>query len=746
MFSFSIGLQQSARFSAALPPTSVVSLVAFSRDRTLFDSGVGFGRASATIPLSGNGTTGQIVQARAVSLDDGGATTTAWADTATIGAGGNWSGTISAPRSASWFRPEVRLKAAPTVIAQGANRFGVGHVIAIWGQSEPDRIITPFYDNTTAPSVSDAEAVQIILGAASTPTRQFITAAQPYTAAAAAMAATLISTRPGEKFAVIFHTVPGTDPRALVNDSDVTRVWSSDRALHDFATADGQSVGLAAMSWFASPGALGVNYGEALFPLFSGKTLSGAPVSFPANVTYGGSLNYHADHWFGEIYDYSNTKWVAYGPHRFDIDGDMIDATHYIGGAAQANIINKQAARESWRSMLAVPSATMFLPLGIEPTTYVNGVDDGAGSWTDLAHPAGNTVDGAQAFARLTALAILQAAGLTTWAAPAFDNCLWEPTGAYVEVWSSAGPVTTTRLARGDAPLGATFPHWTPVMGFQINGQPAQNAQIAAGRVRIFKNGGGNFTSADVIQFGEGGATGQIQFPEDAQNATWKNLPIVNVGAAGLNGVPVRPLPATAVFANTIPAVAPKFTTTATGPYFWSPTNVPAGTTAITFAARIRFTTMPAASQIVFTQNNIGFDAEVLNNGTMRFTIKDGAAVAVLSALVVATGIAANVWYDIVCAADQTAKTLKIRINGTLITTAAFTTTGNGVFQSTRALGFLARNSGSKLQFVGDVEYAKVWHSVTGTGDAPAVAPVKQINGPASSANADSWKLGTNAT
>ena len=747
MFSLSLSLQNSnPRLATVLPPSDVVSLAEFSRDRTLFDSGAGFGRTVATVPIAGGGSAGQIVQARAVSLDDGGATTTGWADVATIPAGGIWSGTIAAPRSTSWFRPEVRLKASPTVTAQGSNRFGVGHVIAIWGQSEPDRIISTFYDLTTAPVVADPEAVQLIYGAAATPARAFVTTALPFTAAASAMASTLISTRPGEKFAVIFHTVPGTDPRALVDDADTSRLWSADKALHDYATADGQKVGLAAMSWFASPGSLGVNYGEALYPLFSGKLLSGTAVSFPTNVTYGGTLNYPADHWFGELYDYANTKWVAYGPHRFDIDGDMIDATHYVGGASQFNLINKQTSRESWRSMLTAPTATMFLPLGIEPINYENGVDDGAGSWTDLAHPAGNSVDGAQAYARLTALAVLEAADLTTWPAPAFDNCLWEVSGAYVEVWSSAGPVTTTRLARGDTALGATFPHWTTVMGFQINGQAAQNAQIVAGRVRIFKNGGGNFASTDSIQYGEGGATGALQFPEDQLNATWKNLPIVNVGATGLNGISLRPLPSAAVLANTLPAIAPKFTTASTGPYFWSPTNVPAGITAVTFAARFKLTAMPSATYIIFTQNNLGFDAEILNNGTMRFTIKDGAGVAVLSANIVAAGILANVWYDIVCAADQTAKTLKVKINGVLVATVAFTTAGNGVFQSTRALGFLARNSASKLQFIGDVEYLKVWHSVTGTGDAPLTAPLKLIVGPAAVANADSWKLGINAT
>jgi hypothetical protein len=746
MFSFSLSLQRSELLaSTPAAPTKIVTLNALSRDRALFDSGAAFGRAEASVPFAGSGTAGEIVQARAISLDDGGATTTPWTDVATIAAGGLWSGTIVAPRSSSWYRPEVRLKATTGVTAQGVNRFGVGHVMAIWGQSEPDRILSSFYDNTTPPAVSDPEAVQIIFGAAASPSNHFVTTAQPYTAAVAALASSLIATRPDEKFAVIFHTVSGTDVRALVNDGDTSRSWLADKALHDYATADGQKVGFAAMSWFAAPGSLGSYYGQALFPLLSGKMLDGTPVSFPATIPSGVSSSFHADHWFGELYDYTNTKWVAYGPHRFDIDADMQDATHLLGGATQFALTNKQDARASWRAMLAAPAATMLLPLGLEPVAYVNGTNTGAGGWTDVPHPAGDTPDGAQAFARLTGLAILQAAGMTSWAVPEFDNCYWEPAGTYVEVWSSTGPVTTTRLARSEAPLPATYPHWTTVLGFQINGQTARNTQIVAGRVRIFPNAGGNFASTDTIQYGEGGASGAVKFPQDALNAVWKNIPIVDVGAAGLTGIAVRPLPNPSVFANTLPAGVQIFSTAATGPYFTSPTPVPSGTPAITFQAKFKLAAMPASSQCLFSQSNIGLDLQVLNNGSVRCDVKDGAGVKTLNGTMISAGILPNVWYDIVLSVDHTSKFLWFKINGVLLATVPFTTAGNGEFQSTRALSFLARGSGS-IQFVGDVEYLKVWHEVTGTGDAPTSLTVNQVFGPAAAANLNAWKLGANAT
>lgn len=737
--------QRRAGPAGPAPNLGTVSITAFSRDRVIFDSGAGFGRASADVPLSGSGTAGEIVQARALSLDDGGATTTAWSDVATIDAGGLWSGAITVPRSASWFRPEVRLKSAPGVAAQGANRFGVGHVIAIWGQSEPDRIISTFHNTTTPPAVPDPEAVQIYYGAAATPARHFVTSAAPLTAGAAALASTLIAERPGEKFAVIFQTVPGTDPRELVDDANPGRSWAADKALHDFATADGQHVGLAAVSWFAAPGSLGASYGEAMFPLFAGETIAGASVTFPATISYGAGSSYHADHWFGELYDYTRTRWVPYGPHRFDIDADMQDATHLAGGALQANLANKEAARKSWRAMLALPTATMFLPATVEPLTYVNGTDDGAGGWIDFAHPAGNTPDGIEAWARLTAHAILRSAGLSAWAVPVFDQSFWEPTGAWVEVWSSAGPVTTTRLARGEPALVPGQPHWTEVMGFQINGAPARNTQIVAGRVRIFPNNG-SFTYADAIQYGEGGATGMIAFPEDAIVATWKNLPIVDVGAAGLEGIPVAPLPAAAALTNTLPAAAQPFTTSSAGPYFLDPLNVPAGTTQITFSARFRLAALPpSGTYILFAQSGGSFDVEILNNGSLRVNLRDGAAVKVLTNALIPAGLVAGVWYDLVCSADQPAQVFRAMLNGALIATLPFSVAGNGVFASNRAISFLARNNAT-LQYVGTVERLRAWFSATGTGAEPAAAPYKNIVGPASVANVDTWKLGANAT
>lgn len=744
MLNLSLGLQAGQpRSGAPVGPSLQLSLTPFSRDRTLFDSGAAIGQSSASVPLSGSGSAGEIVQARAVSLDDGGATTTAWVDIATTDAGGQWAGALTAPRSPSWFRPEVRLKAATHVVAQGAARFGVGHVLAIWGQSEHEYITSAFYSQTPPVAVADPEAVQLFHGAGGNPQRTLVSDATPLTAAVAAMAATLIAARPGEKFAVVLHAVAGTDPRALVDDGNPGRVWANDRALHDLATVDGQQVGLAGMSWFASPGNLGANYGEALFPLFAATTQAGVPVAIPGTVSHTGG-SYHADHWFGELYDYAHTRWVAFGPHRFDIDSDMQDATHLAGGAVATGMLNKQQARQSWRAMATLPAATMFLPATFDPVTYANGYGNGAGGWTDGTHPAPDTDDGIPAFARLNVLAMLRAAGLVSWPVPRFDSCQWDAAGAFVEVWSSAGPVTTTRLARGEPALPPTYPHWTQVAGFQLNGLPAQNATVVAGRVRITPNGGGAFIASDVLTFGEGGATGQVKFPQDQVNGQWKDLPVVAFGLPGLAGIPLVPLPAAAVLANTIPPANPSFTTVSgQSTRFKDTANWPTAGGRLTFAADIKLNAIAAQSYLC-EMDNTHVTLSAATDGRLFLALKDSANVSILASTQIGT-VTAGTRFDLVVAVDLAALTCWTTLNGVTTARPLGANSGN-LASASRKVALLSRAAGTSGFCVATVYKLELWSDcVSGGGRPPADTLLRangRITGPAATANAHPWKLG----
>ncbi|MGL4308861.1 MAG: hypothetical protein ACRCSU_00120 [Paracoccaceae bacterium] len=732
-----LGLSASAplvRSGAAEPPAGFITATNFSRDRVLFDSRAALGETDAVIPISGTGSMGMTIEARGLSLDDGGATSTAWTDISITGPGETWAGNLTLPRSPSWFAVQVRLKELPQISASIPNRVGVGHVIAIWGQSEHARFWSAFHSQTIPASLLHEDRVQMMWFDAGVQ-HQHLTNATALTAGAVALANVLMAERPGEKFALVHHTQPGTDPRSLVNDADPQRSWANDLALHQFATADGQSVGLAAWSWFAAPGSLGSAYGEALFPLFSGKTLAGTTVSFPTDIGYGSSGgSYHADHWFGELYDYSETRWVPFGPHKFEIGENMVSAVQRAVGGVDTNLVNKQSARAAWRAMLANPQATMFLSAGIEPMNYQNGVADGA-SWTDIAHPTAASDDGIPAFARLTAHAILQSAGLSTRAAPHFDNCQWAANGAHVEVWSSAGPITTTRLARAEAPLGTTRPHWTQVFGFQINGAPALNTQIVSGRVRVMPNAAA-FVPGDVLTFGEGGGSGALAFPDDHVAQTWKNYPIVDVGATGVTGLPVSPMPSATVLQNTLVGT-PVFTVGAGGPYFLDPAVFGPNSGRLQFAMRAQLVSPASACTLGSLSGNM-FKLEAMAAGTLRLNIRDSAAAVVVSNV---TGgfIPYGAFCDIVAAVDLVALYARVWLNGALVINATVGANTGQFAPTTRVLSALALNTGT-AQAAGTIEYVRFWKDASPTGGSPAAPSYKSISGPAAIANADPWK------
>ena len=133
-------------------PLLLVTEVA--RDRLLYDSGQAIGDMSASIPVSGMAEEGAVVEVRALSTDDGGATCGDWVELPPVGPSGAWSGQITAHRNASWYRVEARLKAQPAIRATSYNRFGVGHVIAIWGQSEVALFWQSSHSNTPAETLT----------------------------------------------------------------------------------------------------------------------------------------------------------------------------------------------------------------------------------------------------------------------------------------------------------------------------------------------------------------------------------------------------------------------------------------------------------------------------------------------------------------------------------------------------------------------------------------------------------------
>ncbi|MEO0831502.1 MAG: hypothetical protein AAFY03_13720, partial [Pseudomonadota bacterium] len=132
----------------------------FSRDRSIFDSGLAQGLNKADIPLSGRASPGDVIEVRVITED--GEEVVPWHILATAGAKGDWAGDVRSERHRSWLRPEVRVRARPNAVVRTSARFGVGHVFAIFGQSNDARQVNPRFSLIEPEQIVDEEAVQLV--------------------------------------------------------------------------------------------------------------------------------------------------------------------------------------------------------------------------------------------------------------------------------------------------------------------------------------------------------------------------------------------------------------------------------------------------------------------------------------------------------------------------------------------------------------------------------------------------------
>lgn len=356
----------------------------------------------------------------------------------------------------------------------------------------------------------------------------------------------------GYKVCYLHQTMSGTGVSELFNDSNLGRYWNDDKAIHDYATAGGGTVGIAGGAWNAATGPLGLNLSIAFYELMTDKNwTTGVTMSKPyIYPTVSGSPQYTADRSWAELYNLSRTRYVFMGPHA---GGGSIA---FSDGTVDFTMRNYMRHSISHDTMMAdARSNGVFAPRG--PILYYKTGQTFGGGSVDYAHPNNSTVYGGSLYMSLIAHGFMKAAGFRQWPIPSLDQVYWDPAGAYVEVWSSQGDVTTMRKQYGWPDIPATFPHRTDVFGFEyssgdpdlVNGTnlvPMQSARIVnsdgsgtsaiSGRVRILKPTGGAWVSGDVLNYGLGGGGGTIAYPQDYDDDHWANKPVVMVGMRGPDG------------------------------------------------------------------------------------------------------------------------------------------------------------------------------------------------------------------
>ena len=588
------GIGQAKAQTPPSPGTAYTAGVAeFSRDMTVFDSGAARGLAAADVPLTGttNAPDGTAIEARAVSLDDGGAATTAWTVIGTA-SGGAYAGLMSAPRAATWFRAEVRVQGSSGGSAQMANRFGVGHVWAIWEQSNGSRLVTPgaavqppgdpLYDPLT-----HENDVQILCRASAIDgtgyrVPVFVNEANkgsaPVTPTAVSMANAFSAMCPGEKLVLIFNTVQGTHPKgALTTVAEANsgnydpaslpdRDWDDDALLTDSATLDGAKPGAAFVpGWIEAAIANGPGIPELHYRLMVGKNLDASAVTI--GVRNSGAdfelPRLHATTQGGK-YDFSYTRMGYFGPH------ESTKRMNQIPDAAQISTLDDLPGYDGtgdrdYNMMMANAAAIFDSSIRPEVMDYP-GVTHGAfRDGSDNVHFSGSDRDGRQRLGLIWMYYMGQMTGLHSHPVPRLDSRWDEPGGTFADFWIAGNnSLTTERLRRAaagtlgsiPATIPAIAPHRTEVMGWSVNRQPAMDAQIvtvsaadvAAGHpapqgstvCRVFPNAG-TFSWTDEIVYGMGNHP-EMQIDEDYDDRSYLNLLVADMGqpAAMLEALPVQ--------------------------------------------------------------------------------------------------------------------------------------------------------------------------------------------------------------
>lgn len=389
--------------------------------------------------------------------------------------------------------------------------------------------------------------------------------------------------------------------------------------------------------------------------------------------------------------------------------------------------------------------------------------------------------DGQAYFAWAFAPAIANAIGITV-GEPEAQSVTVAADGSYADVTVSlpnGGVLSTTRINEGRAAAASPQPYQQPVSGIEIrrNGTSVEARQpvykltetsypadyrgtvtiqdAATGKIRVTPEV--PFVNGDEIYVMWQGATSPVTPgtpPQGNTSKVWLDYPIVTAPALTdptalykFPGVPVRSFAPALIISGssaTPPAVGdPFFKTSASGPYFVDTVGI--GTaSAVTFASKFRLSSL--GSTLAAKTSN-GFDIDILSNGNLRITVEDSAGTKLVSLAVVTAGLVTGTWYDLVVSADHGTQKMQVVLNGPLIASVAFSAAGTGVFASTRSLSALTNSSGVG-QTIGDFQWLRFWKSATAGGTAPVGTPYKAIEASAGLAtvNADTWKLGANAT
>lgn len=566
------------------------SVADFGTDEIVFDTGAAFGRSQATIPITvptTNAPNGTDLEARSVLASDG---TTVVEDWKVIGqaAGGSCNGSFAATQAAGgddWILLEVRVVGSDQAPARMTTKCDIGHVVAVMGQSELDRLFI-----TTGGSYSgtftSTEQFPVIVGDATytpdtpgnpvtgfTVTKDFIASGSGIAVKMQHYADAWLKNGVTRKVKTIDLTQSAHGRFQLSDDTEPNRRWTDFVAcLNAAGWADGVRPGVIIDMWTNADVVFATDFMTAYKPFYTGIKADGSDYTLGDGITvetFPGTpgvddVTIQHDHILFDLggngqglFDPAVTKIILchhrYDPYATDMDNALIDGSKDV----VTDMWAQELIREAYDGLLADPDLSQIMERGTEPLNYENGsVTGGGASWGDQIHP-GQGPDGLQLFARHLAHAAMRACGVVPATVPEFDTVSFDPAGAHADFSWSGGNITTTRKLRGLAdPSPAPGPHWTDVFGFEFNDIPVERAELQPnGSVRVYVPAAEAPAdwSRDRFFFGRGGGSGVLLPIADPLEGAWLNYPVVDadsLGVAGLyddtaqstGGIAVRPL------------------------------------------------------------------------------------------------------------------------------------------------------------------------------------------------------------
>lgn len=469
----------------------------------------------ARVARSGTATPGHKIEARAVPEND--AEPTEWVEIATADDRGRWSGVLDVPRGPDPYRFEVRLKAAPYTSAKTTRTFVSGVVIAMhtqsdiaspalkdrapWVKIEPERLLK---DELVQMFYLDGFGMDSPEQPEKNLRRVFLSNATPYSPGMAAMANTFIDLMPDTPVALVMHTVSGTSPMEMASDSNSGRDWDNDRKLHDFATRDGNQVGLHANYFSSSYKGISKRFGEALAPVFTGRELDGTPFRAPGRHSYGYSQSLRIDHTYTDLYDLDFTRTMILPIDAIEEEDSLYEFVDAFPG------------------LFEVGKFDLY-------NSSVNGrYNESRRRMDDTNHANSHKEWGGPRRMRMWALSMIEALGEQPLEQPVLDIVEAAPNGdrSMVRIGSSSGPVSTLRKQLDLPELDySKYPAYADVFGIYVNGsyvdayigddqgKPASEGWIYVPRPR------GTFTSSDII------GTRSLGFARDHVNKPSKGAP-----------------------------------------------------------------------------------------------------------------------------------------------------------------------------------------------------------------------------